>query len=68
MLTRLHELQAAEAELAAHSAALAGAQQALHSMAAAAKEHAKYELYAKHQRALSQASVYLFLSYDAGLP
>ena len=44
MLTRLHELQAAEAELAAHSAALAGAQQALHSMAAAAKEHAKYEL------------------------
>ena len=43
MLTRLHELQAAEAELAAHSAALAGAQQALHSMAAAAKEHAKYE-------------------------
>ena len=44
MLTRLHELQAAEAELAAHSAALAGAQQVLHSMAAAAKEHAKYEL------------------------
>ena len=43
MLTRLHELQAAEAELAAHSAALAGAQGALHSMAAAAKEHAKYE-------------------------
>ena len=41
MLTRLHELQAAEEELSAHTAALAEAEKALKALSAAAKEHAK---------------------------
>lgn len=41
MLTRLHELQAAEAELARHSAALSNAEKALKGLSAAAQEHAK---------------------------
>ena len=42
MLMRLHELQAAEEELARHVAALAAAEQALQGLSAAGKEHAKY--------------------------
>ena len=41
VLTRLHELQAAEDKLARHVAALADAEQALKGLAAAAKEHVK---------------------------
>ena len=41
MLMRLHELQAAEDELARHLAALAAAQQALKGLSAAGKDHAK---------------------------
>ena len=41
MLTRLHELHAAEDELAAHLSALADAEGALKSLSVAAKEHTK---------------------------
>lgn len=41
LLARLHELGAAEEELAGHAAALADAQTRLAGLAAAAKEHAQ---------------------------
>jgi len=41
VLTRLHELQAAEDELARHAAVLSEAEKALKGLSAAAQEHAR---------------------------